>query len=42
MAKMAMELCDGRPSYVETHLDAFLEGYYCPWGAKLVEVHEYR
>jgi hypothetical protein len=29
-----MELCDGRPSYVEAHLDEFPS--YCPWGAKVV------
>jgi hypothetical protein len=31
---VAMELCDGRPSYVEEELDYYLESvnYYCPWG----------
>jgi hypothetical protein len=32
---LAIELCDGRPSYVEEHLGDYPT--YCPWGAKVVE-----
>jgi Raf kinase inhibitor-like YbhB/YbcL family protein len=44
MAEAAIELCDGRPSYVETHLDEFLATVkrYCPWGARLVAVDDRR
>jgi hypothetical protein len=35
MAELAIEVCDGQPSYVETHLEDFLGGY-CPWGARVV------
>src|SRR6266850_2477334 len=32
MADATTEVCDGRPSYVEAHLDEFLAiGRYCPW-----------
>jgi hypothetical protein len=30
----AIEVCDGRPSYVEAHQSDFAT--YCPWGAKVV------
>lgn len=30
----AIEVCDGRPSYVETHQAEFTS--YCPWGARVV------
>jgi hypothetical protein len=38
-ADMAIELCDGRPSFVEADLDYWLDdvGQFCPWGAKVVE-----
>ena len=34
---MAMELCDGRPSFVQSHIDYFVDTvkYYCPWGARI-------
>lgn len=40
MAEMTTEVCDGRPSYVEGHLDEFVDsvGRYCPWSARLVSV----
>jgi hypothetical protein len=40
----AIEVCDGRPSYVDEHLDEYVDviGRYCPWGAKLVKVDDYR
>ena len=34
MTELAIELCDGRPSYVEAHLSDFPT--YCPWGARVV------
>jgi hypothetical protein len=34
---LAIEVCDGCPSYVEGHLDDYLSlGQYCPWGAEVV------
>ena len=44
MAELTIELCDGRPSYVEENLDTYIEevGRYCPWGAELVSVEDYR
>lgn len=40
MAPLAMEACDGRPSYVEGHTDYWLEtlGRYCPWHGKIVGI----
>ena len=32
--EVAVEVCDGRPSYVETHQAAYAT--YCPWGATVV------
>ncbi len=34
MVEAAIEVCDGTPSYVETHLSDFPT--YCPWGARIV------
>jgi len=34
LVELAIELCDGRPSYLETHLDDYRS--YCPWGARIV------
>lgn len=34
LVEMAIEVCDGRPSYVETHQGDFPT--YCPWGARIV------
>jgi hypothetical protein len=33
-ADLAMEVCDGRPSYVETHKPDYPS--YCPWGARVI------
>lgn len=40
MAEVATEVCDGLPSYVEQHLDEFVEsvGRYCPLSARLISV----
>ena len=44
MVEVTIELCDGRPSYVEQNRDAFIRevGRYCPWGATLVAVADHR
>lgn len=44
MADATMELCDGSPSYVEAHLTEYVEviGRYCPWGATLVALQDFR
>jgi hypothetical protein len=33
------ELCDGRPKDVERH--AITSPYYCPWSAKLIDLHPF-
>jgi hypothetical protein len=32
--EIAIEVCDGRPSYVEVHQSEFAT--FCPWGARVV------
>jgi hypothetical protein len=34
--EVAIELCDGTPSYVETHLADYPS--YCPWSARVLSV----
>ncbi|MGH9332630.1 MAG: hypothetical protein ACRD21_02645 [Vicinamibacteria bacterium] len=34
LVEAAIEVCDGRPSYVESHQNDFPT--YCPWGARIV------
>lgn len=34
VAEVAIEVCDGTPSFVETHLSSFPT--YCPWSARIV------
>ncbi len=38
VADFAIEVCDGRPSFVEADLDYWIDtvGAYCPWGARVV------
>jgi hypothetical protein len=39
MVEVAIELCDGRPSYVETHISDYVNaGSYCPWSGKIVRI----
>jgi hypothetical protein len=38
MVEVAIEVCDGRPSYVEAHEEDF--DTYCPWSARVVGVLE--
>lgn len=44
MAEISFEICDGRPSFVESHLDYLMEdvGRYCPWSAELVRLQDLR
>ena len=35
LVELAIEVCDGRPSYLEAHLDEYTT--YCPWGGRVVE-----
>jgi hypothetical protein len=44
MAEVTIELCDGRPSYIEANRDQFIRevGRYCPWGAQLQQVQDHR
>jgi hypothetical protein len=44
MAEATIELCDGLPSFVEENLDAWIEtvGFYCPWGAELAALEDFR
>lgn len=39
-AEATMELCDGRPSYVEREGVNFGGGRFCPWGARIVAIRE--
>jgi hypothetical protein len=43
MAEVAIELCDGLPSYVEENVDEFVDtvGRYCPWAAELVGLRDF-
>lgn len=40
----AIELCDGRPSYVQANVDEYVDVIerYCPWGARLLSLADYR
>jgi spore germination protein GerM len=44
MVEASIEVCDGRPSYVEGEVDEFVDVVeaYCPWSAELVEVQDFR
>jgi len=41
---VTIELCDGSPKYVEANVAEYADriGRYCPWGAKLVALADYR
>jgi hypothetical protein len=41
-AEVTIEVCDGRPSYVEAHCSTFGGGSYCPWGAELIALRDCR
>lgn len=38
LAEISVEVCDGRPSFVEEDLDYWVDtvGRFCPWGARVV------
>jgi hypothetical protein len=38
MTEVAIEVCDGTPSYVNAHLSDYLGIGYCPWAAKVIKV----
>jgi len=40
--EVGIEICDGRPSYVEAGCSSFADGTYCPWGAVLIELRDCR
>lgn len=43
MAENTVEVCSGTPSYVEETLADWLAlGQYCPWGAVLVKLRDFR
>lgn len=44
MADLTIEVCDGRPSYVEGNVEEFVDTVkrYCPWSARLVDVEDFR
>ncbi len=43
LADLSIEVCDGRPSFVEDNLDAYLAiERYCPWGARLDSIQDFR
>lgn len=42
MANAAIELCDGMPSYVDSHCPTFGGGQYCPWQAQLIDLRDCR
>lgn len=44
MAEFTIELCDGLPSNVEDNLDYWINtvGRFCPWGATIVHIEDYR
>jgi tagatose-1,6-bisphosphate aldolase non-catalytic subunit AgaZ/GatZ len=38
MTELAIEVCDGQPSYVEAHRADFEATGYCPWAARVVAI----
>ena len=44
MAETTVEVCDGKPSFVESEVDYFVDevGRYCPWSAELVGLQDLR
>lgn len=38
MVDSSIELCDGNPSYVESHRSEYLTSGYCPWNARMIAV----
>ena len=44
MAEQTVEVCSGKPSFVESDLDQWINvvGRYCPWSAVLIQVSDFR
>jgi len=44
MAGATIELCDGAPSSVQANIGEYVDviGRYCPWGASLVSIQDFR
>jgi hypothetical protein len=44
MAEVTIELCDGAPHFVEEEVDYFVDTVerYCPWGAELDGMQDFR
>jgi len=43
MADATIEVCDGRPSLVDSLLEDYVAvGRFCPWGAELVSIEDRR
>lgn len=44
MAELTIEVCSGKPSFVEDDLDQWVNvvGHFCPWSAELVSVEDFR
>jgi hypothetical protein len=44
LVELAIEVCDGTPSFVEANVDYFVNDVklYCPWSAVLVRLDDYR
>lgn len=44
LVDLAIEVCDGRPSYVEANVGEYVDriNRYCPWGARLTSFTDYR
>lgn len=44
LVDVAIEVCDGAPSYVDANVTEYVDviGRYCPWGARLVRLDDYR
>jgi hypothetical protein len=38
LTEAAIEVCDGTPSYVEAHVDDFVQVSYCPWSARVIGI----
>lgn len=38
LTEVAIEVCDGRPSYVEAHVNEYAHTGYCPWGGRIIGV----
>ena len=44
MAEATIEVCDGNPSFIEDDIDYWVDivGHFCPWGATLSSVEDFR